>query len=306
MSDEASPDAKQSPGVGESSDEVLYEVRDAVAHIVWNRPERLNALSPSLLDAFRAALSRADSDPAVRVVVFAGAGRAFSAGGDIVSDRARTDTGLPEGVDVGDYMLAMREELLEWHGDYIRLAEMRKPVIAQVHGWCLGGGAWMAVAADITIAADDTVFGQPEVRQGMPGGAIWALAAGWKNALRYALTGDHLDAAEALRIGLINEVVPRAELDARVDELARRIALLPPEASELNKRMIRRALDAMGFREALTSTAEVAGWLMGAWRRDGQGAFDQRAEREGLSAAARARDDPFRPEPFGPRSERDS
>jgi enoyl-CoA hydratase/carnithine racemase len=289
--------------VSDQTDEVLYEVRDAVARIVWNRPERLNALSPSLLDAFRAALARADSDPAVRVIVFSGAGRAFSSGGDIVLDRARTGAGLPEGVDVGEYMLAMRTELLQWHADYIRLAEMRTPVIAQVHGWCLGGGAWMAVAADITIAADDTVFGQPEVRQGMPSGAVWALAAGWKNALRYALTGDHLDAAEALRIGLVNEVVPRAQLDARVGELARRIALLPPEASELNKRMVRRAADAMGFREALMTTAEVAGWLMGAWRPDGQGAFDARAAREGFSAAARARDDPFRPEPFGPRSE---
>lgn len=277
--------------------EVTYDVRDGIARIVLDRPEDMNPLTPRLLTEVRDALARVDRDDAVRVCVLSGAGRAFSVGGDLGEVPRRSASGVPEGMDVGEYMFAMREELREWHADYIRIAEMRKPVVAQVHGWCLGGAAWLAVAADITIAADDTIFAQPEVRQGMPAGVIWALAAGWKHALRYSLTGDRLDAEEALRIGLVNEVVPAAELGSRVDELARRIALVPMEATVVNKQMIRRSLDAMGFRQALMVGAEHSGWLWGAWRDDVHGAFERAADERGIAAAVRERDAPFRPEP---------
>lgn len=160
----------------------------------------------------------------------------------------------------------------------------------------------MVAAADMAVASSDAVFAQPEVRQGQPAGMIWALATGWKNALRYSLTGDHLDAAEALRIGLINEVVEPGELEARVNELTRRICLLTSESIELNKSMIRRGMDAMGFRTALMMAGEQGGWLFGAWQRDVHGAFEELAAREGVAKAVRLRDEPFRPEPFGPRS----
>lgn len=283
---------------------ILYEVADHVATITWNRPDAMNAMSPALLGEFRNALRRADQDPEVKVIVFRGAGRAFSAGGDFDDESEmskRGPSGLPEGMEVGEYMMRVLAEMRDWYDDYILLSELSKPVIAQVHGWCLGGAAWMAAAADITIASDDAVFGQPEVRQGQPAGMIWALAAGWKHALRYSLTGDHLDANEAARIGVVNEVVPRAELEARVRELARRISCLPLESIVMNKQMIRRGMDAMGFRTALLMAADQSAWLYGAWRQTTQGVFDQMVKEQGLGAAVRARDLPFRPEPFGPR-----
>jgi enoyl-CoA hydratase/carnithine racemase len=285
---------------------ILYEIDGAIATITWNRPESMNPMGAPLMDEFRDALRTADADDEVKVVVFRGAGAAFSAGGDFGEDiRRDPTTGLPEGTEVGDYMLEQVGVMHDWYGDYLLLSDMRTPVIAQVHGWCLGGASWISVAADITIASDDAVFGQPEVRQGMPAGLIWALVGGWKDAMRYSLTGDHLDAAEALRIGLVNEVVPRSELDDRVAELARRIALLPRESIEINKRMIRRGMEEMGFRNALQMAADQSAWLYAAWRRSTQGEFEQRAQDEGISAALRHRDGPFWPEPFGPRANRE-
>lgn len=273
---------------------IRYEVGDGVCRITLDRPDQLNALSPQLLTELRDAITRSEADPDVRVNVLAGAGRCFSAGGDLGELPTRSPSGVPEGMDVGTYMLAWREELREWHDDYLRFAEMRKPVIAQVHGWCLGGGAWLAVAADMTFASSNAVFGQPEVRQGMPCGAIWALVAGWKHAMRYSLTGDRLDAGEALRIGLVNEVVADEELAAHVSEIARRVALLPMDAIVLNKQLIRRSIDAMGFRQALLVAAEHSGWLMGAWRPEIDGAFEGLVASEGVGAAVRQRDAAFR------------
>jgi enoyl-CoA hydratase len=277
--------------------EIAYARDGAIARVTFARPEQMNPLTPTSLAEMRHALSRAEADPEVKVVVLSGEGRAFSAGGDLGDPGARTASGVPDGMDVGEYMLAIRQELREWHEDYIRFGELRIPIIAQVQGWALGGGAWLAVAADLTIVSEDAVFGQPEVRQGMPSGVIWALVAGWKPALRYSLTGDRLDAQEALRLGLVNEVVPRAELEARVDELARRIALLPMDAIVLNKQLIRRAMDATGFRDALLLAASESGWLFGAWRRDVDGSFEEAVAERGLTAAVRERDAPFRPEP---------
>jgi enoyl-CoA hydratase/carnithine racemase len=285
---------------------ILYEVEANVATITWNRPEYLNPMGEALMDEFRHALRAADGDDDVKVVIFRGAGRAFSAGGEFGDDvRRDPDTGLLEGQEVGDYMLEQLAVMHDWYGDYLLLSDMRKPVIAQVHGWCLGGASWITVAADLTIAADDAVFGQPEVRQGMPAGLIWALVTGWKDAMRYSLTGDHLDANEALRLGLVNEVVPAAELEERVRELARRIALLPMESIVMNKRMIRRGMEEMGFRNALQMAADQSSWLYAAWRRPTQGEFERIAEEDGVSAAIRHRDGPFWPEPFGPLANRE-
>jgi enoyl-CoA hydratase/carnithine racemase len=285
---------------------ILYEVERQVATITWNRPDELNPMGTPLLDEFRHALRAADADDDVKVVVFRGAGRAFSAGGDFGEDLRRDPaTGLPEGAEVGDYMLEQLAVMHDWYDDYLLLSDMRIPVIAQVHGWCLGGAAWITVAADLTIASDDAVFGQPEVRQGMPAGMIWALVAGWKTAMQYSLTGDHMDAWEALRVGLVNEVVKADELESRVGELARRIALLPRESIEINKRMIRRGMEEMGFRNALQMAADQSAWLWAAWRRSTHGAFERIAEEQGISAAIRHRDGPFWPERFGPQAKRE-
>ena len=285
--------------------DILVEGRDRILTITLNRPAQLNAISPRMLSEVRSALQYGENDPGVAVIVIRGAGRAFSVGGDYAEVAARDPaTGLPEGMDVGTYMQQAVGVLRAWYADYLFIADMRTPVISQVHGWCLGGASWLAVATDLTVAADDAVFGQPEVREGRVAGLIWALVVGWKNAMRYALTGDHLDASEALRIGLVNEVVPREQLDERGRELARRITCVPQPAVEMNKRMIRRGMDVMGFREALLLAAELSAWQSGSSPIGTEPSFDELVRKLGPSGAARARDRPFWPEPFGPHAER--
>jgi enoyl-CoA hydratase/carnithine racemase len=291
------------PSEPAAADQLLYEVSGGAAWIAWDRPDALNALSPELLAQFRTALAAAARDDEVRVVVLKGNGACFSAGADLDEGLRRVlPAGVPEGKDVGEYLLHNRAVMLEMYGDYLALGELAKPTIAQVHGWCLGAGLLLALAADLTIASDDAVMGTPEVRQGMPVSPMIALVAGWKAAMRYGLTGDHLDAPEALRLGLVNEVVPRAELDDRVAELVRRIALVPPEAATMTKQVVRRTMDLMGFRSAVLMAAELEATLISAWRAEPHGRLDRLAAEQGVGAAARERDLPFRPEPFGPRS----
>jgi len=121
-----------------------------------------------------------------------------------------------------------------------------KPVIAAINGWCIGGGFWYSLACDVTIASDQATFGQPEVRMTSNTTVLFAILCGWKNAHRYALTGDHCAAAEALRIGLVNEVVPHAELMDRARELALRLSRVPSESVRLNKAITTYGLDAKG------------------------------------------------------------
>src|SRR5581483_5564182 len=184
----------------------------------------------------------------------------------------------------------------------LHLWELSKPVIAAVNGWCIGGGLWYALACDITIASDRAVFGQPEVRQISNSSVLFAALVGWKHAHRYTLTGDHFDAAEALRIGVVNEVAPHEELMERAMALARRIALVPADSVRLNKAITVYGLEAMGIRNALNTNAFLSTLVQAS--NDGPDVeAQQRAQREGgFRAFLEARDGPFYPEPFGPRS----
>ena len=136
--------------------------------------------------------------------------------------------------------------------------EYPKPIIGAVSGWCLGAGSWLALTCHMTIAADDAVFGQPEVRMASNTNFMWVLLAGFKNALRYALTGDHIDAEEALRIGIVNKVVPKDDLLDECFNIVERIALVPPETVKLNLAIATQGLEMMGLRKALALNAELS------------------------------------------------
>ncbi len=187
---------------------ILYDRSGPVATITLNRPDTLNAISPQMTAELHRALDEADADREVRAIILTGAGRGFSAGYDIArrpDGRAPLDgTGVEHAEFIHDWWTrdaASAQRLIHlWH--------LTTPVIAAVHGWVMGGGFWYSLAADITIAADNAVFAQPEVRHTSNTTILFAALAGWKAAHRYGLTGDHLDAAEALRLGLVNEVVP--------------------------------------------------------------------------------------------------
>jgi len=276
---------------------VLYEQDGAVLTITLNRPDALNALSQSLERELHAALDEAGEDDSVRAIILTGAGRAFSAGYDI------------SGGGVGRERLPTSKHLKTWWDSAMRNPDMimnvmghPKPIIAAINGWCIGGGFWYSLACDITLASDQAVFGQPEIRMTSNTTVLFALLCGWKHAHRYALTGDHFDAAEALRIGAINEVVPHDQLMERARALAERLAKVPSESVRLNKAITTLGLDAMGLRSALNMNG-VLSTLVEA-ENDGPDLehMDAAQATGGFSAFLKARDEPFLPEPFGPRS----
>src|SRR5262245_35476533 len=196
---------------------LLVEKKDRILTITLNAPETLNAFS----DAMHHSLSRiwddVTDDPEVNVVVLTGAGRAFSAGGNVIAmqqkidDPALWDATVPEAKRI-----------------VFRMLECDKPIIARVNGHAVGLGASVALLCDIIIAADHARIGDPHVSAGLvagDGGAlIWPQLVGYARAKEYLLTGDLMTAAEAERIGLINHVVPADQLDEKVYGLARRLA----------------------------------------------------------------------------------
>ena len=212
-------------------------VQDGVGWIVLNRPDAMNAVNDDLRSTIPAAVDRFEADPDVRVIVLAGNGpRAFCVGADIREARG------PETVaDAHARLAAMR-----W---IAAPAAAAKPVVAAIHGFCLGGGLELALAADLRICTADARFALPETALGLiPGGGgtqRLARLVGQGPALDMILTGDRIDAAEALRLGLVTRIVPEgADLRAEAQALAARIAARPPMATRLAKAAVIRGLDA--------------------------------------------------------------
>ena len=280
---------------------ILYETVGPVATITLNRPDTLNAINPQMTAELHQALDAAEADEAVRAIVVTGAGRAFSAGYDIGRRPDGKSALDPAGVETADF-------LKRWwtnDGDSTRrlmhIWQLSKPVIAAVHGWVMGGGFWYSLACDITIAADDSVFAQPEVRHVSNTTFLFAALAGWKAAHRYALTGDHFDAGEALRLGIVNEVVPRAELMSKARALAERIARVPEPSVRLNKAITCYGLLAMGIGAGMLMNLPLSSLAHASWNSQ-RGDMPDAMQTGGLKAFLEARDGAFRPEPFGPKS----
>ncbi len=228
---------------------VLYERQGPVALITLNRPERLNAMDQPMLDALQAACDRAETDPETRAVVVTGAGKAFSSGFDLQAQAANTPSGVAEWRPVlrRDFDAAMRF----WH--------MSKPTIAAVHGPALAGACELAMACDITVASEDAVFGEPELKFGA-GIVVMILpwVVGPKRAKEIILLGlDDIPAREAQAMGLINRVVPTGEDVATALRLARRMAAMDRPLVRETKRAINRAFEVMGMGEALESALEI-------------------------------------------------
>ncbi|HEY2429911.1 MAG TPA: enoyl-CoA hydratase [Acidimicrobiales bacterium] len=226
-------------------DPVLYAVDGHIATITMNRPEVANAQDTALIDGIDACLDRADADDDVRVVILAAAGKHFSSGHDLkaLADRedpwvAMRDT--PEG--------KYRHELIMYVGRCRRIYDFRKPTIAAVQGACVAAGLMLACMCDLIVAADDATFQNPVLR--MTGAGVELLVEPWELGIRKAKeflwTGEKLDAQEAWRLGMVNRVVPSAELAERTRELAIRIALVPPTTAQVVKDTINNTASLMG------------------------------------------------------------
>jgi enoyl-CoA hydratase len=272
-----------------NSNSVLLEDDDGpVRLLTLNRPEVLNALNTELVDELSHALSRAAADESARVVVIRGAGRAFCAGYDLKEEAELLAKEGP--LDVAGW----REGLAHDVEKMLEIFDHPKPVIAQVHGYCLGGGCDVMMMCDLAIAADDAVFGEPEIKFGS---GVVTMAMPWligaRRAKELLLTGeDRLDAAEALRLGLINRVIPRDQVEAETMKVARRMAAMDPIALSLTKRSINRSMEVAGFREALAANVDLDAIIEAAETPE-RNEFNRIREEQGLKAALAWRDQRF-------------
>ena len=260
---------------------VTYGADGRVGIVTLNRPDKLNAISPELKKTLVERFHEADRDPTTSVVVLRAEGRSFSAGYDISPNPARA---------------ARKGNALAWHASLTDDATleltpwtMKKPVIASVQGHCLGGGCELAMVCDLTIAADDALFGEPEIRFSNVGPVMvmpWVI--GLKRARELLYLGDPIDARTALAYGMVNRVVPRAELMTATLRVARRMALMSPEALAATKLAVNRGAECAGFLNAMHAGVDVLAALYAARTEVGT-KFDEIREKEGLGAALRWR-----------------
>ena len=269
---------------------INYSTGDGIARIELNRPERLNAINRDLVADLRAAVSAANENPSVRVLVLSGAGRAFCAGYDLdwgtkaEDARQRSQGGLWDPVQ--DYM-GMSQNVRT----FMSLWESPKPVIAQVHGWCVGGGTDMALCSDLIYMAEDAQIGYPPARVwGEPTTVMWAYRLGLEHAKRLMLTGQSVTGVEAERIGLASKALPVSELAGAVEEMARRLATVPLSQLVMSKLLVNQAYENMGLR-----TTQMLGTVFdGIARHTPDGiAWRDMAMQEGFREAVRRRDAPW-------------
>jgi enoyl-CoA hydratase/carnithine racemase len=286
---------------------ILYQKQRKGVLITLDRPNALNAMNEELMKELDQALSEAESDAEIRAVIITGADGAFSVGEDISGDHS--ETAWPYGIPVGTSLNATYNKLRDADrkdilGRQLYRWQYPKPIIGAVSGWCLGAGSWLALTCHITIAADDAVFGQPQVRHGANTDFIWVALAGFKNALRYSLTGDHVDAKEALRIGLVNQVVAKDQLLETCFQFVERVAHVPPETVKINLHISTLGMEMMGLRKAWTLNAELAAMARLTKREEFNKRLEEAKKKGGLAAFLQERDAPFQPEPFGPHAKK--
>lgn len=228
-----------------------YEVADSIATISLNRPDAANAQNTALLDELDAAWTRAAEDPEVVVIVLRANGKHFSAGHDL-----RSGEPVPDKVTLELIIAHESKRYLEYT---LRWRNVPKPSIAAVQGRCISGGLMLCWPCDLILAADDALFSDPVALMGIGGveyhGHTWELGA--RKAKEILFTGRPLTAEEAERTGMVNRVVPRADLDAETRALAEQIATMPPFALRQAKRAVNQTLDVQGFYAAIQSVFDV-------------------------------------------------
>ena len=267
-----------------------YAAAYGIARITLNRPARLNAINRRLISDLRDAVIAANEDGAVRVMVLSGAGRAFCAGYDLDWGTRAEDATQREMAGnwdpVRDYEGMSRNVKV-----FMSLWESPKPVIAQIHGWCVGGGTDMALCADLIYMAEDAQIGYPPARVwGEPTSVMWVYRLGLEHAKRVMLSGESLSGSQAERIGLASKAVPAEQLPSVVDEMARKLATIPANQLAMSKLLVNQAYENMGLR----STQLIGTFFDGIARHTPEGvAWRDLAMKEGFREAVRRRDAPF-------------
>jgi enoyl-CoA hydratase/carnithine racemase len=294
--------------------DVAYETTGPIARLTLNRPERGNGLTRGLLTELERLVERADLDPAVRVLLLAGAGTGFCGGYDLVESAegqgALGEEAAPPGSPLDPLVMrANHDPDATWdpmvdHAmmsrnvrAFMSLFHCGKPVVCKVHGYCVAGGTDLALCSDLLVIAADARIGYPPARVwGSPTTAMWAHRLGAQRAKRLLFTGDCLSGAEAVEWGLASEAPGAERLDERTEALVERIARVPVNQLRMMKLLVNQSLYAQGLH-----TTQVLGTVFdGIARHTEEGyAFQALAAREGFRAAVRARDEPFGDSAFG-------
>lgn len=269
---------------------LLYTTAGALATVTLNRPEQLNTIVPPMPDEIEAAIGLAERDPDIKVIILRGAGRAFCAGYDFGDgfqhwgESMMTDGRWDPGKDFA--MVSARETAPTQK--FMAIWRSSKPVIAQVHGWCVGGASDYALCADLVIASEDAVIGTPYSRMwGAYLSGMWMYRLSFSKAKWHSLTGRPLSGTQAAEIELINEAVPFDRLEARVAEIANELARIPLSQLRAQKLIVNQAYENMG----LASTQLLGGILDGLMRNTPDAlAFIDTAETNGVRAAIEQRD----------------
>lgn len=264
------------------------ETDQGVRSIVLCRPEAYNTITPALRDELGAAIDAADADHDVRVILLRAEGPAFCAGyGLDWSTAPQSEEGRGRAWDsVSDYRM-----MSTFVDTYMKLWYAKKPTIAAVQGWCIGGGTDMVLCADLIVAGEGAVFGYPPSRVwGTPTTAMWVYRMGLERAKRYMLTGDEIPAPKAAEIGLILECVPDESLQEHALALARRMARVPLSQLTMLKLLANQTVENMGF-----ASSRMLGTLFDGIARHTQEGLDfvARAQEAGFRQAVRERDGPF-------------
>ena len=228
-----------------------YVKKEAISYITLNRPDKLNALNPTMMAEIREVLDVIELDPDVRVAILTGAGRAFSAGFDLERESGDSD---PHDMGANEW----RDHLKNYIDTFMMIWNLSKPVIAAVNGYALAGACELVQVCDIKIASNRAVMGEPEIRSGLgPPLLITPFSVNLATAKELLLTGDTVNATEAARIGLVSRVVEHDTLIEECELIARKITLLSQVGVKMSKISINRALEGMGFLSAIQQNLEL-------------------------------------------------
>jgi enoyl-CoA hydratase len=256
---------------------------DGVRRITLNRPEKRNALNHPLRGQLLQALREGDADPAVRVQIVRGAGPSFSSGYDLGGGNEGHESPFYTAEGEGDWPRHVTE-------GWMSIWDLAKPVIAQVHGYCLAGGSELATCCDLVYMATDAQMGYPAVRFGVPDMHFHAWFIGPRKAMEMMLTGDSISGTEAVDLGWANAAFAPEDLEREVLAVAERIAKMPPDIVRLNKRIVHRGMEVMGLRTAIRVGTELC--ALGTHQKSLR-EFVQRTTEQGLTAALDQRDGTF-------------
>jgi enoyl-CoA hydratase len=272
---------------------ISYDVEGSTGIITLDRPDDLNTIVPPMLEELEAAVGQAIRDRAVKVIILQGAGRSFCAGFNFSGGFTQWNDVLATGGewDAGRDLIMVTSQELGWVPRFMSLWRSPKPVIAQVHGWCVGGGSEMALCADIVIASEDARFGTPYSRMwGCHHAGMWVYRLGLAKAKELALLGTPVSGRDAAEIGLINRAVPFDRLQAEVRKLADQLVSIPSSQLAAMKLVVNQAYENMGL-----SSTQLLGSVVDSMMRNTPEAraFIAKAAAEGVAAAVAERDRPF-------------